>query len=184
MTQHKHVQIVPWHNSTFQIGKSITENISKGLKVQQPETTKFYIRPKIYKTGNLGHPVAISVNCYTNTNGICNEYNLCPSIRKYLHGTIWKTAYISVHKLILYLRIINDIFIIWKGTKQEPLVFLENLSSKHKTIKLGQNISHSSISFFDTLVDKDKINTLQRTIYRKPLDQQPASMHIQTIKVT
>ena len=47
------------------------------------------------------------------------------------------------NKLILYLRIINDIFTIWKGT-----------------------------------------NTLQRTIYRKPTDQQPVSMHIQTIKVT
>lgn len=91
-------KIVPWHNSTFQNDKSITENIAKGLKVQQSETTKFYIRPKIYKTGNPGYTVVISINCHTNANGICNEYNLCSSIRKYLHGAIWKTAYISVHQ--------------------------------------------------------------------------------------
>ena len=49
---------------------------------------------------------------------------------------------------------------IWKGTKQKLLVFLENLSSKHKTMKLGQNISHSNISFLDTLIHKGKNNTL------------------------
>ena len=30
----------------------ITENITKGLQVQQPERPKFYSQPKIYKTGN------------------------------------------------------------------------------------------------------------------------------------
>ena len=64
------------------------------------------------------------------------------------------------NKSILYLKYMNDIFMIWKGTKQKLLVFLENLSSKHKTMKLGQNISHSNISFLDTLIHKGKSNTL------------------------
>ena len=76
------------------------------------------------------------------------------------------------NKLILYLRYIDDIFMIWTGTKQELLIFLEKLNSKHKTIKFEREISHSNISFLDTLIHKDKNNTLQTTLYRKPTDQQ------------
>ena len=76
------------------------------------------------------------------------------------------------NKSILYLRYIEDIFMIWTGTKQELLIFLENLNSKHKTIKFEHNISHSRISFLDTLIYIDKNNTLQTTLYRKPTEQQ------------
>ena len=57
---------------------------------------------------------------------------------------------------------------IWTGTEQELLIFLENLNSKHKTIKFEHNISH--ISFLDTLLYKHKNNTLQTTLYRKPTE--------------
>ena len=60
---------------------------------------------------------------------------------------------------------------IWTGTKQELLIFLENLNSKHKTIKFEHNISHSRISFLDTLIYRDKSNTLQTTHFKKPTDQ-------------
>ena len=76
------------------------------------------------------------------------------------------------NKSILCLRYIDDIFIIWTGTKQELLIFLEKLNSKHKTIKFEHNISNSNISFYITLIYKDKNNTLQTTLYRKPTDQQ------------
>ena len=56
------------------------------------------------------------------------------------------------NKSILDLRYINDMFMIWTRTKQELLIFLENLNSKHKTIKFDHNISHSKISFSDTLI--------------------------------
>ena len=58
---------------------------------------------------------------------------------------------------------------IWVGTKQILLLFLENLNSKQKTIE--SNISHSNISFLNTLIYKDKNNTLQTTIYQKLIDQ-------------
>ena len=76
------------------------------------------------------------------------------------------------NKSILYLRYIDDTFMIWTGTKQELLIFLENLNSKHKTIKFEHNISHSKISFLDTLIYIDKNNTFQTTLHRKPTDQQ------------
>ena len=61
---------------------------------------------------------------------------------------------------------------IWARTKQELLIFLENLNIKHKTIKFEHNVSHSRIKFLDTLIYTDKNNTLQTTLYRKPSDQQ------------
>ena len=76
------------------------------------------------------------------------------------------------NKSILYLRYIDDIFLILTGTKQELLIFLEKLNSKHKTIRFEHNVSNSNISFLDTLIYNDKSNTLQTTLYRKPTDQQ------------
>lgn len=35
------------------------------------------------------------------------------------------------------------------------------------------NISHSAISLLDTLICKDKSNTLYTTLYQKPTDQEP-----------
>ena len=61
---------------------------------------------------------------------------------------------------------------IWTGTKQELLMFLGKLNSKLKTIKFEHNISNSNISFLDTLIYKDKSNTLQTTLHQKPTDQQ------------
>ena len=49
---------------------------------------------------------------------------------------------------------------IWTRTKQELLVFLEHLKTKDKMIKFEHNISHSNMSLLDTLIYKDKNNTL------------------------
>ena len=62
-----HTRLVNDIISRFKNDKVITENIAKGLQVQQPETPKFYTRPKINKTGNPECPVVSSVNCHTNT---------------------------------------------------------------------------------------------------------------------
>ena len=76
------------------------------------------------------------------------------------------------NKSILYLRYIDDKCMTWTGTKQDLLIFLEKLNSKHKTIKFEREISHSNISFLDTLIHKDKNYTLQTTLYRQLTDQQ------------
>ena len=76
------------------------------------------------------------------------------------------------NKSVPHLRYIDHIFMIWTGTKQQLLVFLEKLNSKHKTIIFEHNISHSNISFLDTLTYIDKNNTLQVTLCWKPTDQQ------------
>ena len=72
----------------------------------------------------------------------------------------------------LYLRYIDDIFIIWKGTKEELQSFIKDLNTKHRTIKFDYKISEKQISFLDTMVYKDQNKKIQTTIYRKPTDKQ------------
>ena len=61
---------------------------------------------------------------------------------------------------------------IYPYIKTKSILYLQCIDSKHKTIKYEHNISHSRISFLDTLIYVDKNNTLQTTLYRKPTDQQ------------
>ena len=76
----------------------------------------------------------------------------------------------------------------WTGTKQQLLKFLEKLNNKHKMIKFEHKISHSDISFLHTVKGKDKNNTLQRTLYLKQTDQQSYlhahSDHPKSLKVS
>ena len=67
--------------SRFKNDKLITENIAKGLQVQQPETSKFYTRPKIHKTGNPGRPEVSSVYCHTNTISKYVDFHLQPIVK-------------------------------------------------------------------------------------------------------
>jgi len=74
-------------------------------------------------------------------------------------------------KSILYRRYIDDIFMIWTGTKQELETFLHNLNTKHRTIKFDYEINENKIAFLDTIVYKDSDNNLQTTLYKKPTDR-------------
>ena len=53
---------------------------------------------------------------------------------------------------LLYLRYIDDIFIIWKGTKVQLITFMNELNKKHETIKSKYEISSQKIPFLDTMV--------------------------------
>ena len=97
---------------------------------------------------------------------MCNSTSCAPAYAK-TFMTQFEKQYIYPfikNKLILYLRYIDDIFMIWRETKQGLLVFLGNLNSKHKTMKFEHNISPSNISLLDILIHKDKTNTLQTTL--------------------
>ena len=72
---------------------------------------------------------------------------------------------------LLYLRYIDDIFMIWKGTKSELMTFIKELNKKHKTIKFEFQIPPRKIAFLDTMLYKDKDNSIQTTFCRKPTDE-------------
>ena len=75
-------------------------------------------------------------------------------------------------KSLLYLRYIDDIFMIWKGTKVELITFIKELNEKHKTIKFDFQISPRKIAFLDSILYKDESNNIQTTLYCKATDQQ------------
>ena len=75
-------------------------------------------------------------------------------------------------KSLLYLRYIDDIFMIWKGTKVELITFIKEPNEKHKTIEFDFQISPRKIAFLDAMLYKDENNNIQTTLYRKPTDQQ------------
>ena len=49
---------------------------------------------------------------------------------------------------ILYLRYIDDTFMIWTESKEELLVFLVNLNSNHKTIEFEHSIDTEIYKFY------------------------------------
>ena len=50
---------------------------------------------------------------------------------------------------ILYLRYIDDLFLIWTGTKEQFKDFVTNLNSQHPSNKFSYQISDKSIDFLD-----------------------------------
>ena len=58
----------------------------------------------------------------------------------------------------LYLRYIDDIFIIWTDTKERFKEFIKELNLRHPSIKFDYTISNKEVSFLDIIVYIDKNN--------------------------
>ena len=72
----------------------------------------------------------------------------------------------------MFLRFIDDLFLIWTGSEQELLDIMNDLNKKHPSIKFEFRYSLIKIELLDVLVYRDQNNTLQTTIYRKQTDRQ------------
>ena len=70
-----------------------------------------------------------------------------------------------------YLRFIDDIFLIWNGTKTEFDNFLKKINECHPSIKFEYEISKTEINFLDTTVFKVD-NKLQTKFYVRATDLQ------------
>ena len=69
----------------------------------------------------------------------------------------------------LYLRYIDDLFLIWTGTKDQFKGFISNPNNQHPSIKFTYKISNTSIDFLDTTVDI-KNRRIHTSIFKKPTD--------------
>ena len=58
----------------------------------------------------------------------------------------------------MFLRFIDDLFMIWAGSEQELLDFMSDLSKKHPSVKFEFKYSQTKIEFLDALVYKDAPN--------------------------
>ena len=75
-------------------------------------------------------------------------------------------------KLDLYLRYIDDIFFIWKGTEEKLKNSFNEINKKHPFIKFDQKYSKSKIEFLDVLVYKDEQQKLKTTLFKKNTNRQ------------
>ena len=76
------------------------------------------------------------------------------------------------NKSVIYLRYIDDIFMVWIKSESELRHFMNEINQKHQSIKFDFKFSKESIEFLDTLVYIDSKNRLQTTLYKKPTDCQ------------
>ena len=70
-----------------------------------------------------------------------------------------------------YLRFIDDIFLIWNGTKTEFDNFLKKINECHPSIKFEYEMSKTEINFLDTTVFKAN-NKLRTKLHVKQTDRQ------------
>lgn len=67
-----------------------------------------------------------------------------------------------------YLRYINEIFLIWNGTKGKFEVILKKIDNSHSLIEFEYQISKTEINFLGATVSRVS-NQLHNKIYTKPL---------------
>ena len=74
------------------------------------------------------------------------------------------------NKSVIYLRYIEDFFMVWIKSESELRHFLNEINQKHQSVKFDFKFSKESIEFLDTLVYIDSKNRLQTTLYKKSTD--------------
>ena len=73
-------------------------------------------------------------------------------------------------KPLVWLRFIDDIFMIWTHGEDSLSNFIEYLNGIHPTIKFTHEVSTSSINFLDTTIKINSNRELYTTLYEKPTD--------------
>ena len=83
--------------------------------------------------------------------------------KKYIYNRI-------KNKSKLYLRFIDDIFMIWTASKEGLLNFIQEINQVHQSIKFTVEYSENFINFLDTTVYISN-NRLFTKVYKKPTDR-------------
>ena len=76
------------------------------------------------------------------------------------------------HKPALYLRYIDDIFMVFTGSETQLLEFIEHMNNGHHSIKFTAEYSKDKVPFLDTWVKKSDQGGLFTDLYTKPTDTQ------------
>ena len=71
---------------------------------------------------------------------------------------------------MLWLRFIDNIFMIWTHGQDQLDHFINYLNNIHPTIKFTSEASHTSINFLGTTVKIDETRHIYTTLYEKPTD--------------
>ena len=99
--------------------------------------------------------------------------------QKYIHPLI-------TDKSVLFLRYIDDNFMVWTKSEKQLKDFMSELNQKHPYIKFDYKFDCKQIEFLDTLVYIDQQNKLQTTLFWKLSDHQnflnAKSEHLYSLK--
>ena len=79
-------------------------------------------------------------------------------------------------KYLAYYRFVDDIFMLWTGTKDNLLSFFKEINTVHENIKFDCKFSYSQVDFLDTTVYKNGKNCLSTKLFTKPTDR-PGYIH-------
>jgi hypothetical protein len=71
---------------------------------------------------------------------------------------------------LLWVRYIDDIFVIWQHGRDELTKFILHLNTCHTSFKFTHETSESKVNFLDTTVCKTADGDLYTTLYSKPTD--------------
>ena len=80
-------------------------------------------------------------------------------------------------KCPLYLRYIDDIFLLWQGSLQQLKDFIKEINNIHPTIKFEVKFSTKKINFLDTTVTITSDWQLKTSLYQKPTDRHNFLQH-------
>ena len=78
-------------------------------------------------------------------------------------------------RILKYLRFLDDIFLIWTGSKDELDQFVSFINNVHNSIKFTVESSNTKVNFLDTTVYK-KNSKLYTKTFKKPTDK-PSYLH-------
>ena len=84
---------------------------------------------------------------------------------------VYKTEWSN--NVIIWVRFIDDIFLIWKGDIDSLTEFIDHLNNAAPSIKFTHEISTNSVNFLDTTVLKDRQGNISTDVYQKPTDTHP-----------
>ena len=86
---------------------------------------------------------------------------------RFVYQTEW------ANHIIIWVRFIDDIFLIWKNDQDSLISFINYLNNVVPSIKFTHEISAHSVNFLDTTVLKDNQGNISTDVYQKPTDTHP-----------
>ena len=123
---------------------------------------------------------------YLQKHGTAIGTRMAPSYANLFLGKFERDALLnSPHRPYLWLRFIDDIFMIWTTGPEKLKIFVDYLYNLHSTIKFTCSHSPSNIPFLDVMVSV-KDGSIETDLYTKRTDKHPyllaSSCHPQDTK--
>ena len=105
---------------------------------------------------------------YLRTHGTAMGTGMAPTYANIFMGAIERRLLCSFpHKPLVWLRYIDDIFLIWNHGRTKLEAFIQHANTFHHTIRFTFNISLTHISFLDIMVTLLG-NSLHTDLHSKP----------------